>query len=255
MNDNTITKGLPEPLIKVEYKVWRRAHLYLVGGKKYPSVTKILSIIDHGKSNALTIWARREAIKLAKRELLAILDKGAVINHEAVDTAMLMAEKQPDRLKDAAADIGTRIHNAIDAYIAGTPCPLDVDAQKGFDNFMSWLRAEEMELIAGDTVVASVDLGFGGRLDALARNKDGKLVLLDWKTSNALRDEYPLQVAAYAKAFKETYGLDISEAVVVRFGKENAEDFEPRRVNIPAAWKAFEFAVGLTDAMEGALWA
>lgn len=248
-------RTLPEPLYQVGYKEYRRSHLYTVGEKTFPSVTKILGIIGGGKTNALVIWARREALKLAKAEILGYMDAGKQLTHIALDELMQRADRQPDKVKTDAADLGTRVHNAIDAYIVGTAPALDPEAEKGFNNFMSWIKGQELELVCGDTTVASVSLGYGGRLDAIARNKAGGLVLLDWKTSNALRDEYPLQVAAYAQAFRETYGQEIGEAVVVRFGKDKADDFEHRAVNLPEAWKAFAAAFALSSSMGGELWA
>lgn len=248
-------KTLPKPVYEVGYKEYRRAHLYTVGEQTFPSVTKILGIIGGGKTNALMIWARREALKLAKAELLGYMDAGQQLTHVALDELMQRADRQPDSIKNAAADLGSRVHAAIDAYIEGKAPTLDPEAEKGFNNFMSWIKDKELELVCGDTTVASVSLGYGGRLDAIARNKAGNLVLLDWKTSNALRDEYPLQVAAYAQAFQETYGQEIAEAVVVRFGKDKADDFEHRAVNLPAAWKAFAAAFSLHTGMSEELWA
>ena len=246
---------LPKPLYEVGYKDYRRQHLYTVGANTYPSVTKILGIIGGGKTNALMIWARREALKLAKAEILGYMDAGKALTHVALDELIQRADRQPDKVKTDAADLGTRVHNAIDAYIMGTAPVLDPDAQKGFNNFMSWIKEQDLELIAGDTTVASVVYGYGGRLDAIARKKSGHLELLDWKTSNALRDEYPLQVAAYAQAFKETYGLPINGATVVRFGKDKADDFEAKAINLPESFEAFKHALGLSGGMSKALWA
>jgi hypothetical protein len=245
---------LPRPKYEVGYKEYRRQHLYTVGEKEYPSVTKILSIIGGGKTNALVVWARREALKMAKSEILGYMDAGKALTHVALDELIQKADRQPDTIKGAAADIGTRVHTAIDCFISGKTPQLDADSERGFNNFMVWLRGQEYEIIAGDTVVASMDYGYGGRLDAIARDKNGDLVLLDWKTSNALRDEYPLQVSAYAQAFEETYGIKCKSSVVVRFGKDKADDFEHREVNLLQAWSAFSAAVLLSGAMGGDLW-
>lgn len=247
--------ALPDPKYVVGYREYRRQHLYTVDGKDYPSVTKVLNIIGGGKTNALVIWARREALKLAKSEILGFMDSGKSLTHIALDELMAKADRQPDKIKTNAADIGGRIHAAIDEYIVGKIPTLESDTKPGFDNFMAWIAHEGIRLIAGDTSVASVMHGFGGRLDALGVDKNGDLVLLDWKTSNALREEYPLQVAAYAQAFTETYGLAPVRAVVVRFGKETPGDFETGEVNIPSSWLAFKGALDLQRAMTSELWA
>lgn len=247
--------ALPKPKIDVEFKVVRRAHVYTAGGVDYPSVTKILGVIDNGKSNALAIWARREALKLAQNELFGALDGGVALSYGNVAEIIKSADRQPDRLKDAAADLGTRVHEAIDAFVLGKDPVLDEDSIVGFTNFVNWMTAEKIRIISGDIPVASPEWGFGGRLDAVGVNAKDQIIILDWKTSNALRAEYPLQVAAYAIAFQEMYGLEAKEAKVVRFGKTDPADFEARAVNMREAKLAFLKALGLYKAMKSELWA
>lgn len=251
---NMIT-ALPKPKIDVEFRVVRRAHVYTAGGVDYPSVTKILGVIDNGKSNALAIWARREALKLAQNELFGALDGGITLGYENVAEIIKSADRQPDRLKDAAADLGTRVHEAIDAYILGKDPVLDEESAVGFTNFIDWMSKEKIRIISGDIPVASPEWGFGGRLDSVGVNDKDEIIILDWKTSNALRDEYPLQVAAYAIAFEEMYGLRVAGGKVVRFGKTNPADFESRDVNLSDAKLAFLKALGLFKAMKAELWA
>ena len=44
---------------------------------------------------------------------------------------------------------------------------------------------------------------FGGTPDAIGRNTNGELVLLDWKTSNGVYSDYLLQLAAYKALWEE----------------------------------------------------
>jgi len=248
------TAILPKPVYAVGYRDYRRQHLYTVNGIEYPSVTKILNIVGGGKTNALVVWARRAALKLAESELVAELTQGRAITAEVLGPILARADRQPDKIKDDAADIGGRVHAAIDDYIAGKTPKLEPDVKPGFDNFMAWLSQESLEIIAGDTVVASVQHGYGGRLDAIARAKSGGFIILDWKTSNAMREEYPLQVSAYAQAFSETYGVPLPDSAwVIRFGK-TGPDFETKKVNIPVALNGWLAAGERHTAMHGGLW-
>ena len=90
--------SLPKPKIDVEFKIIKRAHVYTAGGVNYPSVTKILGVIDNGKSNALAIWARREALKLAQNELFGALDNGTALTYENVSEIIKSADRQTDKL-------------------------------------------------------------------------------------------------------------------------------------------------------------
>lgn len=166
--------SLPKPKIDVEFKIIKRAHVYTAGGVNYPSVTKILGVIDNGKSNALAIWARREALKLAQNELFGALDNGTALTYENVSEIIKSADRQPDKLKDAAADLGTRVHDAIDAYILGKEPVLDEESVVGFTNFIEWLGKEKIRIISGDIPVASPEWGFGGRLDSVGVNDKTK---------------------------------------------------------------------------------
>lgn len=240
-----------KPLYEVGFKEVRKSHIYSVGGKDYPSVTKILGIIGGGKTNALMIWARREALKLAETEIKSELFLNNKITADNVSEILARADKQPDKIKDDAADLGTRVHKAIDAFILGQEPILEADTAIAFGNFKKWLESEKLTFVMGDTAVFSPIYNFGGKLDAIAIDPFGNLVLLDWKTSNAMRDEYLLQSSAYVHAFEQTYNAKISRAVIVRFGKDDAGDFEAVDVNIRNSFAAFLAARDLHDAMTG----
>ncbi len=245
---------LPTPKYQVIAKAYRNTHLYFVEDEKMPSVTKILGIIGGAKMQALMIWARREALKLAENELFSAIEQGKTLSYDIVAEILKAADRQPDKVKDESADIGTRVHNAIDAYILGKEPVLDEESTIGFTNFLNWLSSEQIQLVAGDMPVASKRLGYGGRLDALGIDKAGNLIVLDWKTSNSLRDEYPLQVAAYAHAFKEMYGLKVKGATVVRFDKTDPNVFEAKQVDMTHALGAWLSAYALWRNMNTTLW-
>lgn len=245
---------LPKPKYEVIAKTYRNSHIYCVDAERLPSVTKILGIIGGAKMQALMIWARREALKLAENELFAAIEQEQPLTYDRVSEILKAADRQPDKVKDESADIGTRVHNAIDAYILGKEPVLDEESTIGFTNFLNWLSSEQIQLVAGDMPVASKRLGYGGRLDALGIDKAGNLIVLDWKTSNSLRDEYPLQVAAYAHAFKEMYGLEIKGATVVRFDKQDPNVFEAKKIDMTHALGAWLSAYALWRNMNTTLW-
>jgi hypothetical protein len=98
-------------------------------------------------------------------------------------------------------------------------------------------------------MVYSAKYKYAGAMDAVAY-RDGKMVALDWKTSNGLYGEYALQVAAYAKALEEMTGEVVSEAWAVRFGKKTPE-FEAKKVtDLDGTFVAFRAALYLWKAMQ-----
>lgn len=244
-------------LNKPRYEVTRdEDHNYTIkpDGIIVPGTTGILDTVgSKEKTNMLMGWAKKQALEKVQEYLRPLCGKPVTIDEAWIEAVRKSAWKRDkDKLKEAG-DIGTKIHEAIDAHILGKAPLLDEQSEAGYNNFLHWLKDCGISLIKGDTYVASRLHKYGGALDALGE-RTGKLVLLDWKTSNSMRETYPLQVAAYATAFEEMYEQQIDECWVVRFGKETAGDVEPRPVNIVNSWKAFKCALDLRNAMKEQNW-
>ena len=74
------------------------------------------------------------------------------------------------------------------------------------DGFRRWLEGSGLTLDPrGDTVVYSQTYQYAGALDALATDAEGRVHILDFKTSNSVHASYALQLAAYTHAFAEMY--------------------------------------------------
>ena len=247
-------------ILKPNYIVTRdESHIYTIdtGDNKVvvPGTTGILDIVgSKDKTNRLMGWAKKNCLLKVAEHIRAFSGKPLNVDEAWIEAVRKSAWKRDkDMLKDAG-DIGTRCHAAIDAYIEGREPILDEQTTQGYNNFLAWLKDAGIKLIAGDTFVGSLSMRYGGALDALGE-KDGEMVLLDWKTSNYLKDENSLQAAAYAMAAEETFsGLKISRAFVVRFGKEIVGDIEPKEVNLNPAKNAFKCALELHDAMTAPIW-
>lgn len=209
------------------------------------SVTKISGIIN---KPLLVNWAKKMALECARAELLKVIQEGKTIDLSTLDDVMALAKGAADRYKDAAADVGTRTHDAIDKWVRGENPGLVADTKIGFDNFMSWLKSENMRVVMGDTNVASLAHKFGGRADVYFE-KNGKIILGDFKTGKALYDETVVQMGGYDIATEETYGIKVDDSVVLRLGKETPGDIEPKWVNLTHAREAFMYAHGLTMKM------
>ena len=211
---------------------------YEVDGALYPSVTAVLGVIS--KPN-LVAWARRTVLA-AVRELLA--------NGADVETALTLAEREPERVRDTARERGTAVHEAIAAALAGEPYPPEtapwVKAALGF------LEDHGLTLLASEQVLVSRRHGYAGTCDVATLQEDGGLVLLDWKTCG-IWPEAALQLGAYAIALEEMAGSPVREAYVV--GLREEEGYEARRVDLPVAQQGFLGALALWRALHGeGLW-
>lgn len=271
-----VKQKIANPLIKVEpFEGPRKGHWYRAFSTKtgeeiaaFPSVTGQLQIIGGGKTYGLMYWAK----KLTATELLKLLAEEARVKGRHldaftpqmvdllrdkkdcglpwVDLCYKMAlQKDREELKKAGSD-GSKVHMMIDAHIAGVaPDITDITdvARTGFNNFMKFVFERELEFVAGDTPVISLKYKYGGRLDALAV-EHGELVLLDWKTGNAIRDDAACQGVAYNIAALETLGIKAKKVIVCRFDKTAPGYFEYREVNLKGAEKAWLHAHKLHNA-------
>lgn len=243
-------------LFSVSLVVQGNAHLYDVfwdgGNARYPGVTGFLSVIN---KPALVPWAKREALSSVENALVKRLEgcEAAIVelNKGWIREILQEARKRPDALKDEAAGLGTQAHAFIDKIIHGVePADVPVEIAAPVQAFKDWWKGSGIQLVMGDTPVASREHGYGGSLDALGW-RDGKYVILDWKTSSGIYTEYALQVAAYAQAFRETYGIDCDEAVIVRFGKKLPVDFEKKELaDLRLSFEAFLAAKTLKESLE-----
>lgn len=248
--------SLLNPKYRVDLVVEGKSHLYDVTAEnvsaRYPSVTGFLSVIN---KPALVPWAKKEALSSVESALLKRLDgkeiAKIILNKPWIETIIKDAKKRPDQIKDQAADLGTQAHAFIDLIIHGKEPESVPEAIEGpVQSFRDWWMKSGIELVMGDTKVASRIYGYGGSLDALGR-RNGKLIILDWKTSSGIYNEYALQVAAYGQAFHETFGLPIEEAIIVRFGKKPPFDFEAKELlDIGFSFKAFLDAKSLKESLD-----
>lgn len=236
-----------KPKYEITFKEIKRGfnvqHLYCVNGEEFPSATTVLSLLDDGKSGALMGWAKKISIQNMVDALKTHLNQNITITEETLDWLAQEAKREPERLKEMAANIGSQCHNSIDAFIKNEldyeKYLIDDEAKNAFNSFISWIKKQDIEFVLGDTPVVSTEYKVGGRLDAIGKLKgNNKLILFDWKTSNSIRNSYAYQCGIYLLCFQETFGKKIDYAYIVRFGKEQKENIEIKEIDIKKALAA-----------------
>lgn len=237
---------LPDP----RYLVTDKNHRYTIelpnGERVGPlkSVTGVIGIID---KPALKGWAAREAAKFFKTEILRL-------GSRALDVAMLEgiandAAKAHMRIAKDAADLGTACHNIFEAIIQGRePDVIPAELAEPAKDFKRWRLSTDIEIVAVEPAVASVEHRFGGRIDAVGYSKErGGFGIVDYKTSSGFYgNEYAYQVGGYAIALEEQFAIPVTWAEVIRFGKKPPYDSEGRAVvDMDAARLGFKTALAL----------
>lgn len=200
---------------------------YEIDGEKYPSVTTILSVIS---KPALYKWYEKQGSKKVF-EVLAMLKSGAPIVHDWICEQLPkdFLKGGSDLSKDAAQK-GTDAHSWIERALKGEAFSIEevpLDARPSFERFLEYKTLQPFEIIKTEAVLHHKVFKYAGTMDALARFPDGRIILLDWKTSKGLWPEYHLQVIAYKEAAEEMTGEKIDDVEIVRFGKEG-NPFNPK---------------------------
>ena len=161
----------------LDRRVYKRSE-----GVYYPSVTTILQYMP--KNKFFESWLKD-------------------VGHNA-DLIMRRAGKE-----------GTQVHEAAEALVKGE----EVSWMDDYGNakysqivwemilkFYEFWTTHKPELISTEDFVFSDEYKYAGTADLVVK-MDEEVWLLDLKTSNSLHKSYDLQLAAYAKALKETKGI------------------------------------------------
>lgn len=106
-----------------------------------------------------------------------------------------------------AADVGTRLHNAIDIYERGEYLePVEDDIKPLFESYIDWRAKNIKEVIKAEGYIPT-KYGYGGRFDMLIQNV--VQILIDFKTKRTKPDEkifrapeWGYQLSGYAQALE-----------------------------------------------------
>ena len=132
--------------------------------------------------------------------------------------------------RDEAATAGQLAHDMIEAFILGKPSPDQIvdaailtRATNAFAQFKEWHEQSRIEVIETERSYVSEKLQFGGTVDAIGRDTKGRVVLVDWKTSNSVYSDYLIQLAAYQILLEECSEWRPQGFHLLRIAKETAD--------------------------------
>jgi hypothetical protein len=164
---------------------------YNAAGDKLPGTTTIIGRFR--ESGGLVQWAYKSG-----REHERLVAQGKDAPRHLYDVV------------DEAALAGNIAHDMIEASILGKELPAPGDnhevfkrASNAYAQFLEWREQSRIEIVATERAYVSERHQFGGTVDAIGRDGKGRIVLLDWKTSNAVYQDYLIQLAAYALLLEE----------------------------------------------------
>lgn len=217
-----------------------KKHCYTWGGEKVPSVTTILQVIN---KPVLVPWA----VKMTGDYWLDCMKSGRT-DYDEVYKESKASHRQKT---DAAANIGTNVHNYAEAFFRGQPLPeLKTDeAKRGADAFHKWVDANHIEILAVERRIYSKEYHYSGTTDFVAKI-GGVLGIGDYKTSSGIYPEMRLQTAAYQHALQEEKGMKFDVRWIVRFDKKTGEFEAKPFYDFDLDFSAFRSALTLHNAMK-----
>jgi len=172
-----------------------------------PSVTTIFQILAKPE---LDKWKQRQVL-LASMTLPRAQDES---DDSWMERVMVDAFVQVDD----AADLGTRVHAALENHLQGKP--YDQSLKKYVEATVGWIKANGVSFLEHEIRVIDAETGYAGTTDAVIKveGREGTGIL-DFKTRKS-KPEYPMspwstepmQIAAYGYAKRDIgirYGVNV----------------------------------------------
>lgn len=127
-----------------------------------------------------------------------------------------------------AASIGTGTHNAIDKFLGNLDCPdIMQESRNAFNSYLKWYSDISLQypvniLFKEHKVTCPY---YGGTFDGLY-NINGRNILVDYKTSNHVRFNYFLQLAAYIFMIENYMNIHVDGCTILRLSKLDVDYIE-----------------------------
>jgi hypothetical protein len=192
---------------KHQYRVVKKGRRY-----KVPSVTGVCGILA---KPALIQWAANSSVELCK----GAISPGVEYSETYLEEVWRAARKASGGIKSEAASKGTSVHKAIEECLRGGQSESDSNPQA--NEVLRWLERERASVLEIERRLYSCRHRYSGTLDLLAEI-NGKLVLVDFKTSKGVYPEYRLQTAAYVYAVEEETKKHIDSRVILQIADDGS---------------------------------
>jgi hypothetical protein len=128
-----------------------------------------------------------------------------------------------DELRDKAAERGTAVHSMTEAYDNGSEVSLlNDDGRPGwklgewamFERYVEFSQRFSPVIKMNEQNYVSAELGYAGTIDRVMQ-VDGRLLLVDIKTSGSVWPAYWLQLAAYRRLLSEVGGVEVDGVAIL----------------------------------------
>jgi hypothetical protein len=193
-----------------QYRFDADKHRHYVGDETTIGVTTAVNYAT-GDTSGLEFWQAKVAAEWA----LANPDfVGRDRSPDGVEKAARYMALKADEVRDAAATLGTEVHDAINDLLWGVEVEYDPQSPAGRRIEAWWRFVDEWALapvatadsrgVLAEFGLVHTGLGYAGRGDAIVSFGRGPLagaiVAVDWKNTSKPAPKTALQLAAYSRA-------------------------------------------------------
>jgi len=209
---------------RIDFIVNPHSYVDKLTGKKLTGITSIQGQID---KPFLAPWASKENYNYMMKNW----DISKKYSKEEKRDLLYKAKNAYREKSSQAKELGTKIHSVIEKAIKGEKIDpnMDKNIKRALELFMDW--SKDIKWIASEAKVMSEKCGIAGTLDALGVI-DGKLTLVDFKTSKMISRDYYIQTSGYHLCLEEN-GIIPEQRMIVKIPKYENIDFEAKIVPTP----------------------
>lgn len=203
----------------------RHAYRWIEQDMFVPGTTSITGILD---KPALLPWTAKQVAAYVEKELKArVIREGKrsliEINKADIEALAFDAKGAPRRFVDDASEVGKQVHDYANRmfkgeYIGDLPDSVDLRVRNGVNAIRDWVRNNDVTPLGAEQIVFSRKWYYAGTYDLLA-TVNGRLAIIDFKTSKDIYREHRLQTAAYQIAWEEEHGELIFDRWAIRVDK------------------------------------
>jgi len=169
-----------------------RNHSYEIDGRRADGVTTLIG--DGMPKPALVGWAANTTAAYA-------VDHWDELTGETPSKRLDVLKKARYADLDTAGRRGTEVHQLAEKLSHGLEVDVPDELAGHVESAVKFLDEWNPEVLLTETTVASRAWGYAGTFDLLAKLPDGRVCLMDYKTSRSgIWGETALQLGAYANA-------------------------------------------------------
>jgi len=158
--------------------------------------------------------------------------------------------EEAQRILEQAGDRGSRVHAAIRDLLSGLEVridrqypsevakgrfePLTAEEWNCLRGFANWCKDYKPNVFGQELTVMNDEVGYAGTIDfigSILLKSERIPILIDWKTSSGIWNEYKLQVAAYWNAWNDNR-ISPRHTAIVRVGTKHKNKYEMQLFDI-----------------------